>query len=63
MKILYFILGCIPILKESTYTYIGIPLSNNPLLKPIIAFMESKVQKSLYTFSSFLNQLADPFTF
>jgi len=38
-----FYLGMYSIPKESTYTYLGIPFSNDLSLKSIIAFMESKI--------------------
>ena len=64
MKILRFILGSIPFSKNLLiYIYIGIPFNIDLSLKPIIVFMESKVQKSLCPFSSFLTKRLMPLPF
>lgn len=58
-----FYLGMYSISKESTYAYLDVPFRNDLSLKPIIAYMKYKVQKSLYLFSSFLTTMLIPLSF
>lgn len=46
--ILFFYLGMYAIPKVSCYTYLGIPFNDSLSLKPVLALMHSKVNKSLY---------------
>jgi len=39
--------------KESVYIFLGIPFSNDFFLKPFITYMNTKVRKTLFSFSSF----------
>jgi len=58
-----FHLGMYSIFKESVYIYLGIPFSNDLSLEPIITYMNTKVRKSLFSFSSFLSNNKVPLTF
>jgi hypothetical protein len=49
--------------KESIYIYLGIPFSNGLSLEPIMIYMNTKVRKSLFSFSSFLSNNKVPLTF
>ena len=55
--------GMYSIPKESIYIYLGIPFSNGLSLEPIMIYMNTKVRKSLFSFSSFLSNNKVPLTF
>jgi len=42
--------------KTNCYTYLGVPLSNDLELKPIIQRMNNKVKNALYSIKGFLNK-------
>jgi len=58
-----FHLGMYSIPKASVYISLGIPFSNDLSLEPIITYMNTKVRKSLFSFSSFLSNNKVPLTF
>ena len=47
-----FYLGMYSIPKVSCYTYLGIPFSDDLSLQPVITNIQSKVRKSLFSFSN-----------
>ena len=57
-----FYLGMYSIPKVSCYTYLGIPFSDDLSLQPVISNMQSKVRKSLFSFSNFLLNNMIPLT-
>ena len=64
MKNLHFTLVCILSLKHLCNIYLGIsPFSNDFSFEPIITYMNTKVRKSLFSFSSFLSNNKVPLTF
>jgi len=58
-----FHLGMYSIPKASVYIYLGNPFSNGLSLMPIITYMNTRVRKSLFSFSSFLSNNKVPLTF
>jgi len=63
MKNLHFTLVCILSLKHLCNIYLGIsPFSNDFSFEPIITYMNTKVRKSLFSFSSFLSNNKVPLT-
>jgi len=50
-----FHLGMYSIPKASVYIYLGIPFNNDLSLEPIITYMNTKIRKSLFSFTSFLS--------
>ena len=58
-----FHLGMYSIPKASVYISLGIPFSNDLSLEPIITYMNTKVRKSLFSFSSFLSNNKVPLIF
>ena len=55
-----FYLGMYSIPKVTCYTYLGIPFDEDLSLKPILSTMYMKVQKSLFSFRSFLTNNSIP---
>jgi len=49
-----FYLGMYSITKVSCYTYFGIPFSDDLSLQPVITNIQSKVRKSLFSFSNLI---------
>jgi len=49
--------------KESVYIYLGIPFSNDLSLEPINTYMNTKVRRSLFSFTSFLSNNRVSLTF
>jgi len=61
IPLFYFILFCLP--KTNCYTYLGVPLSNDLELKPIIQRMNNKVRNALYSIKGFLKNLHIPISY